>query len=213
MAVARDVVRAIDRADLEGPLLVETDEGIWDPYSEAVIFELQDQGVELVIHDQIGYRMLGEDRRWNGHNADALIRVSGSDWAMVARPGAQVITRHPGLDREAHDEMYRLQLDIKEAFANGELPLNDRGREVAERGGFESVPTGEPDRVDPDTVTETRLWPFGRHRRDVLLMIREDLLDAPGWEDELERYADLQETWDSQTVAVFLEPISAADRT
>jgi hypothetical protein len=44
-------------------------------------------------------------------------------------------------------------------------------------------------------------------------MIREDLLDAPEWEDELDRYADLQETWDSQTVAVFLEPIPAADRT
>jgi hypothetical protein len=29
----------------------------------------------------------------------------------------------------------------------------------------------------------------------------------------LERYADLQETWDAQTVAVFLEPISAADGT
>jgi len=212
-AVARDVVRAIERADLDGPLLVETDEGIWDPYSEAVLFELQDQGLELVIHDQIGYRMLGDERRWNGHNADALIRVSGSDWAMVDRPGAQVIARHPGLDQDAHDEMYLLQQDIEEAFADGELRLNDRGRHVAERGGFDSVPKGDPHRVDPDTVTATRFWPFGGHRRDVLLMIREDLLDAPAWEDKLDRYADLQETWDSQTVAVFLEPIPAADRT
>jgi hypothetical protein len=212
-AVARDVVRAVERADLDGPLLVETDEGVWDPYSEAVLFDLQDQGVELVVNDQIGYRMLGDERRWNGHNADARIRVSGSDWAMVDRPGAQVIARHPGLDQEAHDEMYLLQQDIEEAFADGELRLNDRGRQVAESGGFDSVPQGDPDRVDPDTVTETRFWPFGRHRRDVLVMIREDLLDAPEWEDELDRYADLQEIWDSQTVAVFLEPIPAADQT
>jgi hypothetical protein len=85
---------------------------------------------------------------------------------------------------------------------------------VSERGGFESVPEGDPDRVDPDTVTETRFWPHGQHRRDALLMIRADLLDAPDdWADRLERYADLQETWDAQTVAVFLEPISAADGT
>jgi hypothetical protein len=213
MPVARDIADAIDRADLDGPVLVETDEGVWDPYSEAVLFELQSQGVEFVINDRIGYRMLGEDRRWNGDNAVAVVRVSGSDWAMVPRSGAQVIARHPGLDQEARDEMYLLQQDIKEAFANGELHLNDRGRQVAERGGFDSVPRGDPERVDPDTVTETRFWPYGRHRRDVLLMIREDLLDAPDWTEKLERYADLQETWDSQTVAVFLEPISAADRT
>ena len=213
MPVARDVVHAINRADLNGPVLMESDEGIWDPYSEAVLFELQRQGVEFVIHDQVGYRMLGEDRRWNGHNAVAVVRVSGSDWAMVPRSGAQVIARHPGLDQEARDEMYLLQQDIEEAFANGELHLNDRGRQLAERGGFESVPKGDPERIDPDTVTETRFWPYGRHRRDVLLMIREDLLDAPDWTEKLERYADLQETWDSQTVAVFLEPISAADQT
>lgn len=129
---------------------------------------------------------------------------------MVDRPGARVIVRHPGLDREARDELYLLQLDIEEAFAEGELSLNARGREVAERGEFGSVPKSDPDRVDPDAVTETRFWPFGRHRRDVLLMIREDLLHAPGWEDELERYADLQETWDAETVAVFLEPIDTA---
>lgn len=212
MPVARDVVDAIDRTELEGPVLVETDEGIWDPYSEAVLFELQHQGVEFVIHDQIGYRMLGEERRWNGDNAVAVVRVSAGDWAMVSRPGAQVIARHAGLDEEAHEAMYLLQQDIKQAFASGELRLNDRGREVAERGGFDSVPEGDPERVDPETVTETRFWPHGRHRRDVLLMIREGLLDAPDWTEKLERYADLQETWDSQTVAVFLEPISAADR-
>jgi hypothetical protein len=212
-AVARDVVRAIERAELEGSLLVETDEGIWDPYSEAVLFALQDEGVDVVVHDRIGYRMLGDSRRWDGHNADALVRVSGSDWAMVDRPGARVIARHPGLDREDHDEMHVLRQDIEQGFADGDLALNHRGRDLAEQGGFDSVPTADPDRVDPDTVTATRFWPFGRHRRDVLLMIREDLLDAPGWTDRLERFADLQETWDTRTVAVFLEPIAAADLT
>ncbi|HET6774967.1 MAG TPA: hypothetical protein VFH36_16750 [Acidimicrobiales bacterium] len=214
MPVARDVVRAMDVPELDGPVLVETDEGIWDPYSEAVLFELQHQGVDFVIDDQIGYRMLGEGRRWGGESAVALVRVSAGDWAMLPRPGAQVLARHPGLDQEAHDEMYLLQQEIKEAFADGELRLNDRGRHVSERGGFESVPEGDPDRVDPDTVTEARFWPHGQHRRDVLLMIRADLLDTPDdWADRLERYADLQETWDAQTVAVFLEPISAADGT
>lgn len=214
MPVARDVVHAIDRVDLDGPVLVETDEGIWDPYSEAVLFELQHQGVDFVVHDEIGYRMLGDDRRWNGHNAVALVRVSGSDWAMVPRSGAQLIARHAGLDQEARKEMYLLQQDIKDALASGELHLNDRGRQVAERGGFDSVPKDDPQLVDAAAATETRFWPYGRHRRDVLLMIREDLLDAPpGWTEKLERYADLQETWDAQTVAVFLEPVSAADPT
>lgn len=207
MPIARDVVDAVAGAELDGPVLVETDEGIWDPYSEAVLFELQRQGVEFVIHDRIGYRMLGDDRRWDGDNAVAVLRVSGSDWAMVDRDGAHVITRHPGLDKEERDELYVLQLDIREAFADGELQLNERGRQTAERGAFESVPEDAPDELDAEAVTETRDWPYGRHRRDVVLMIREDLLDAPGWTEKLERYADLQETWDSQTVAVFLEPI------
>ncbi|HEX6423556.1 MAG TPA: hypothetical protein VFZ79_08765 [Acidimicrobiales bacterium] len=37
-------------------------------------------------------------------------------------------------------------------------------------------------------------------------MIRDDVLDAPDWTEKLERYANLQETSDSQAVAVFLEP-------
>jgi hypothetical protein len=213
MPVARDLVRTIDFDKVKGPVLVETDEGIWDPYSEAVLFELQHHGVDFVIHDRIGYRMLGEDRRWNGHNAAALVRVSTSDWAMLPRPGADVLARHPGLDQELHDQMYLLQQDIKAAFAKGELRLNERGRHVADNGGFESVRRSDPDRVDPGVVTETRFWPYGLHRRDVLLMIREHLLDAPDdWTERLERYADLQETWDAQTVAVFLEPISAASQ-
>jgi hypothetical protein len=174
-----------------------------------VLFALQDQGVEFVINDEIGYRMLGDDRRWDRSDDVPVVRVSTGEWAMVDRPGAKVIARHPGLDQEARQEMFLLQQDIKEAFADGELRLNDRGRQVAEWRGFENVPKGETERIDPDTVTETRFWPYGVHRRDVLLMIREDLLDASDWDEKLERYADLQETWDSQTVAVFLEP--AAD--
>jgi hypothetical protein len=214
MPVARDVVRAvdraIDRADLDGPVLVETDEGLWDPYSEAVLFELQRRGVEFVVHDEIGYRMLGDARRWNGHNASALVRVSGSDWAMVPRTGARLLARHPGLDPDARDEMVLLQQDIEKALGSGELHLNDRGRQVAEHGGFDSVPKGDPERIDPAKASATRFWPYGRHRRDVVLMIREHLLDVPPrWSEKLERYADLQERWDTRTVGVFLEPIPA----
>lgn len=212
MPVARDLVRDLDFPRLGGPVLVESNEGVWDAYTEAVLFDLQDQGIEFVIDDPIGRRMLGEDRRWNGRNAVALVRVSIGDWATLPRPGARVLARHRGLGPEAHEELYLLTLDVEDAFANGELRLNDRGRDAAERGVFESLPDDDPDRVDPDTVTEPRSSPYGRARRDVLLMIREGLLDAPdGWTEKLERYADLQEIWDSQTVAVFLEPISAAD--
>jgi hypothetical protein len=209
MPVARDLVRSIDYAEIEGPVLVESDEGIWDPYSEAVLFELQHQGIDFVVHDRTLYRMLGEDRRWNGHNAVARVQISTSDWAMLPRPGARLLARHPAFDQATHDEMYLLQEDIKEAFADGELRLNERGRAFAEDGGLESVDDSAPDQVDPDTVTETRFLPFGVHRRDATLMIHEDLLDAPAdWAAKLERYAALSETWDSQTVAVFLEPTS-----
>jgi hypothetical protein len=212
MPVARDLVRSIDYGEIEGPVLVESNESLWDPYSEAVLFELQRHGVEFVIDGRTAERMLGEDRRWDGHNAVGLLRISTSDWAMLPRSGARVLARHAGLDQADHDELYLLQEDIKKAFADGELRLNERGRQVAEDGGFEHVDESEPDRVDPDTVLESRFLPYGRHLRDVLLMIHEDLLDASAaWPEKLERYADLQETWDSQTVAVFLEPISAAD--
>jgi hypothetical protein len=213
MPVASDLVRSIDAADIRGPVLVETNESLWDGYTEAVMFELDRQGVELVVDDEVGDRMLGRARRWDGDNAVALLRISTGDWATLPSPGATVLGRHRGLDQREHDELFLLQTDIEEAFADGELRLNGSGRRAAERNAFESVARRDPDhRVDAGTVTDLRFLNYGRYLRDVLLMIREDLLDAPDdWVPKLERYADLQERWDSQTVAVFLEPIANAE--
>ena len=213
MPVARDLVRALDDAEIQGPVLVDTNESLWDGYTEAVLFELQREGIEFVIHDEVGYRMLGQDRRWDGDNAVALLRISTGDWATLPSPDARVLARHLDLDQADHDELFLLQADIEEAFAGGEIQLNDRGRRAAERGVFESVPEQHPDQVAADTVTDMRFLPYGRYLRDTTLMIREDLLDAPAdWHGKLERYADLQDRWDTLTVAVFLEPIANAER-
>lgn len=209
--VARDLLHDVAAADLEGPLLVDCDEGTYDPYCEPVMFELQRLGVPFVVRDDVEIRQLGERRRWDGSNAVATLRVVAGDFAIFTPDGAEQIVLHEGLDAAAKEELFFLREELKAAATDGELRLNERGLRVAARGDLDSARVTEASaELDPERLVAVRELPFGEHRRDLVAMVREDLLDLGDDADlaaRLTRYADLQEQWDLQTVAVYRQPL------
>src|SRR4029453_11701852 len=64
--VARDVTDALAHADLPARVQIGCGEGVFDPYCEAVMAELQDRGTAFVVDDHIGWRQLGDGRRSPG---------------------------------------------------------------------------------------------------------------------------------------------------
>jgi hypothetical protein len=206
--VAREVTGAVARADLPSRVEVLCGEGVFDPYCEAVMAELQDRGTGLVVTDPIGVRQLGEGRRSPG-GLPRLVVVAG-DMASFTPEGAEVVTRHPGLPDDEQLEMFYLREQVKGALADGEIRLSATGGRAAARGGLPSLSPqagGAGWDIDPDTAVAIRPYLYGTYRRDLGAMVHEDLLDVDArWREPLARYTELQDRWDETTVAVFLHP-------
>ena len=204
--VARDVTDAVAHADLPARVEIGCGEGVFDPYCEAVMAELQNRGTGFVVDDHIGWRQLGDGRRSPG-GLPRLSVVAG-DYAMFTPDGSQLVTRHPGLSRDEQLALFYLREQLEGALADGEIRLSAAGERVAARGDLLSVSSGGAGwQIDPQTAVDLRPWLYGTHRRDLGAMVHDGLLDADArWRDPLERYTDLQDRWDEGTVAVFLAP-------
>jgi hypothetical protein len=216
MPVAQALVDDVAAAELTGPLVISCGEHVFDPYCEAVMAELRDQDVPLLVPDGIGPRQLGEARRWDGRSGEAMLRVVTGDFAVLPPgDGSRTIALQRGLSQSDQLELFYLQGDLTAAVAAGELRLNERGRRVAARGLLHSVdpeadadPGAESPTIDPARVIEVRGSLFGEQRRDLVAMVIEELLEPnPEWDRDLERYAELQRAWDEHTVAVMLGPL------
>jgi hypothetical protein len=213
MPVAQALVAEVADAELTGPLLVACGEHVFDPYCEAVMAELRDEDVPLLVGDGIGPRQLGEARRWDGRSGRAQLRVVTGDFAVLPPgDGSRTIALRRGLDQDEQLELFYLQSDLTAAVAAGDLRLNERGRRAAARGDLVSVdPDAESPTIDPARVIEVRGALFGEQRRDLVAMVLEDLLEPNRrWNRPLARYAELQRAWDEHTVAVMLGPLPAA---
>jgi len=204
--VARELTTAVARADLPPRVEVACREGVFDPYCEAVMAQLQDRGTGFTVTDHIGVRQLGAGRRSPG-GLPRLMVVTG-DYAAFTPEGAEVVTRHQGLSRGEQLELFYLREDLKAAVASGEIRLSARGERSAARGDLASVSGGGTGwQIDPAAAVTVRPSLFGTHRRDLGAMIHEDLLDTdPRWREPLARYVELQDRWDETNVAVFLLP-------
>jgi hypothetical protein len=208
--VARELTEAVADADLTGPLHVVCGEGVFDPYCEAVMAALQDDGVPFVVDEGIGIRQLGAGRLVDpAAPPDRLVVVTG-DFAIFTPPGARLVTVHEGLSEDEVVDLYLEREGLKTALADGTVRLDADGERVARRGDFGSVTVeGDSLRIDPVAAVDPRDSLFGTHRRDLVAMVHEDLVVADdGWDERLDRYAELQDRWDSESVAVFLEPAS-----
>jgi hypothetical protein len=160
-------------------------------------------------------RQLGDRRRWTGTNAVARLVVVTGDRAVAVDPPPPAEVRrvalHRGLGTRDRFDLLSLQEDLKAALRHGDLRLDDRGRRVAARGDLLSVDAHDPrGSIDADAALAVRDVPFGDHRRELVALIREDLLAPvadPALAAELPRYVHLQQLWDDTTVAVMIEPL------
>jgi hypothetical protein len=207
--VARELTDGVAAADLPGRVQVQCGEGVFDPYCEAVMAQLQDKGVGFVVADSIGLRQLGEGRKARGDEHRVVV-VTG-DMAVFTPDGARLITRHRGLSDDEELELFYLREGLKRAIAAGEVGLSAAGERAAARGDLLSVTDpGSGWVIDPEAAVGLRPWLYGTHRRDLVAMVHDGLVDAdPRWREPLERYVTLQDRWDETTVAVFLEPPAA----
>lgn len=205
--VARDITDAVGAAELTGPVQVVCGEGVFDPYCEAVMARLQDDGVPFVVDEAIGVRQLGDGRRADPRRPlDRLVVVAG-DYAVFTPPGARTVTRHEGLGRAEALELFYLRGDLAGAIATRKVRLDDRGERIARQDGFTSVSAEDPGRIGAAAAMEPRPHLFGTHRRDLVAMVHDDLLEVDDpWQAALDRYVDLQDRWDTETVAVYLVP-------
>ena len=206
---AEDVTREVARADLRGPLLVECDEHLLDPWCETVMAELSREGVRYVVDDPDRVAALGGGRR-AARDADVTgtLTVAAGDGTLALPRRASRVADHRALSEGETAELQDLRDALAVAIAVGDVTLNDRGEEVARDGTLISV---DPDRptlsIDPDAALAVRPEMFGAHRRDLVAMVDHDLVDAAApWRAALDRYRELQDRWDATTVTVYLQP-------
>jgi hypothetical protein len=131
LPVARDLRREVAAADLTGPVLVECQETVSDPYCEVVMAALQREGIAFVVPD--GVAGLGEGRRWDGSNASQRLTVVTGDAGLLPRPGAEQLAVLDGLGPGEQRELAAAKDDVRDAADDGQLELNEGGREVAEQ--------------------------------------------------------------------------------
>lgn len=215
--VAAALVADLADLDLPSPLRVECWEGVFDPYCEAVLAGLADQGVDFVQVDEQALRQLGTDRAWSGDPAVPALTVMSGELAVFGPAGADHLILHEPLDAGEVAELREVRESAAAALTSGGLRLNDRGRRLAGEGSLPSVDRRRPSDVDGAKAVEAREYLFGTYRHDLDVMVGEDLLDAgDAWAARLDRYLELQTRVDDETVAVYLttgpsEPFPTGD--
>jgi hypothetical protein len=206
---AADITREVARADLRGPLRVECDEHLLDPYCEAVMAELSREGVPFLVDHRGGAAALG-DGRVAGRNEDVAgtLTVAAGDATRALPSGARRVADHRALSDDEEAELEDLRRAVAVAIAVGDVRLNDRGEDLALEGTLLSVDPGGPTLpIDPEAALAVRAEMFGAHRRDLVAMVDHDMVDALApWRGALDRYCELQDRWDATTVTVYLEP-------
>ena len=201
--VAVEVLDQLGAVDVPEPLLVDCEEGVFDPYCEAAMAHLADRGVELRITDDLGERQLGSDRRWDGTDAAATLTVRAGELAGFGAPGEEQLAFHEPLDDAETAELLRLRAYLATALGEGDLRLGEEGRRLARQGRLESVDASG--RVDGVAAIERRQTLFGHERRDLGVMVRHDLLDVDdAWSARLARWDELQSSVDNETVGIYL---------
>lgn len=185
-----------------GPLLIDVTEiKAFDPYTTAVMAELQRRDIDFVVADEGNVRQLGPARRFTGDNAEAALILRSGDAAGDAPPGTREVARYEPLAAAERGELRRLVADLPgQLGALDELALTDRGRAAVADGdlpSLERAAAGEA--VAPDGLLASR---------ELVVMVRAELMELDGALGErLRRYAELQNTADRETVALYLAPL------
>jgi len=179
----------------KGPILVDPllKSRLADPYGLALIAELQRRGISFVAKDPQLVGQLGSARRDTGTKArsELFLQVGGDP--RPAPAGTPRIVDHQGLPGPELRERAQLIGEITDYIRAGRLRLNPRGRQALTQHG------GVPSLLDP-----TALFAYGR----LSDLVHHGYLDLdPGWKRRFERYAQLEDRWDVNTVQLYLETL------
>lgn len=191
--------RQLDVLEGGGPVLIDL-AGIRfaEPYTLAVMAELQRRGIEFVVpeDDEVMIRQLGPTRRFDGTNAERLLLVREGEAVRTPPPGTTRIALVEGLDEAERAEVVTLTDQVVARLAAEPLRLNAAGRDAVAQGTVAA-----PDGFDPAGLVRTRL---------LFALADRDLLDVdPALAVDLERLGGLVSRADVETVAVFVGPLSA----
>ena len=200
---ARELGEQLGALEDEGTLLFDVSElVVFDPYTVAVMAELQRRDIPFVVDDPVMVRQLGSDRRFTGGNADAVLVLAVGDATRTTPDGARRVALREELTPDEQDELAERQDHIAEYVRREGLPpLTDEGRETVEEEHFPllraQLAGEEP--VDPAPLIASR---------ELAALARVGLLDlSEPWSGRFERYAELQRRFDNETVALFLRPL------
>ena len=185
----------------KGPLLIDDlfHGAFADPYGGTAVAELQRRGIDFVAHDPVLVRQFGPARRFNGKNARAQLLLRTGDAAREAPSGTTRVALGQGLSGAERRELARLKTEIRDYIAAGRLRLNDRGQAALRADDLPKLNAVRGQEADAQTLLDSR---------ELDLMIRRNYLALDGaWQRRLERYADLQQRSDLETVALFLAPL------
>lgn len=200
IAPSKDLYDQLADLDVEGTLFFDLGTiGFADPYSGAVMAALQRSGTPFVVESD-WVSQLGPARRFTGDNAEAALLQRVGSSALEVRPGEDRLALHRSLDGDEQAELDGLVGQISSYITSGQLRLNRDGQVAMAEGEFPSLEDqfGRAG-ADPDAF-------FGYGL--LFQLVRRDLIDLDrGWEPRFERYVDLKERLDRETVGVFLAPL------
>jgi hypothetical protein len=196
----REVSAQLAGLRVDGPVLIASEEidklaaqRLFEPYSPALMYELDRRGVELVGSDAEMARQLGDSRLHPEEATSRLVIELGLD--AEAPPGGERIALVEGLDDRERAETERLHAELR-ARDDLRLDLTGEGRRLARAGTFPGVTAdGAVDAVaalDAGSVARIVASGYGR--------------PASGSE-ALARYTELRHRAAARSVSVYLVPI------
>jgi hypothetical protein len=200
----RDLDRKMGALESDGPLLIDDPFKIFaNPYAAAVLAELQDRNIPFVAKDETLVRQLGPGRRYNGRNARNEVLLRLGDDALTAPPGSRLAVRGSGLTTAEQRELADLQRQIGQYVTAGRLRLNGGGRAALANGELPvlqgQLQSGAP--ADPQALLDSR--------EVVTLVDRREAVLRGVWADRFKRFAVLQKRFDTETVALFVRPLTS----
>ena len=174
-----------------------------DPYGGAVMAELQERRIPFVVHDPGLVRQLGPGRRYNGHNARNQLLLRIGEGALTPPPGSRLAIRGSGLTADDQRELSRLRQMIGEYVHAGRLRLNHIGQRAVARGELPVLQRElqSADGPDVQAVLDSR-------ELRALVNRRQAVLDG-AWADRFERYVALERRFDTETVSLFVRPLTS----
>jgi hypothetical protein len=206
---ATPTVRALGEqlaeADLEGPLLIDlTDIRFAEPYSAAVMLELQLLGIPFVTDDPSFLAGQLGDSRLIDDPGEATGRLTFADGAAVHRdrPGARAVALVEGLDADERAELETLEAVVRTELAETGITLSERGERAVALGALNHA--GDGIGLDDEGIAPLVTG------RQLVIAVHEGFLEPGSVTDAMARWAHLARQAARSTAAVFHEPIEAA---